>query len=131
MSRTFTIAGTAMKDGKRTWRFASGKAAGREAVLKRTGFTDIQLVDLPSAMSREDAIKHLATLNITAEMPKTGRKPSAKAATPAEEGARELLDAVADTAPAAEPAAAPARRQYRGGGDRRRIGYAAAETQSQ
>ena len=95
MSRTFTIAGTAMKDGKRTWRFASGKAAGREAVLKRTGFTDIQLVDLPTAMSREDAIKHLATLNITAEMPKTGRKPSkADAAGTVEAGAKALLDAV-------------------------------------
>ena len=105
MSKTFTIAGTAMKDGKRTFRFASGNSKTREVTLTRTGFTDIQLVDLPSAMSREDAIKHLATLNITAEMPKTGRKPSAKAATPAEEGARELLDALADTTPAAEPVA--------------------------
>ena len=107
MSRTFTIAGTAMKDGKRTWRFASGKAAAREAVLKRTGFTDIQLVDLPQAMSREDATKHLATLNITAEMPKTGRKPSEnKSAGTVEAGAKALLDAVAQTEQPKETVAA-------------------------
>lgn len=98
MIKTYTIAGTAMKDGKRTWRFASGKIKAREIVLKRTGFSDIQLVELPTEMSRDDAIKHLATMNITAEMPKTGRKPGIKSATPAEEGARELLDAIAEPA---------------------------------
>lgn len=105
MSKTFTIAGTAMKDGKRTWRFASGKSAEREAVLKRTGFSDIQLIELPNAMTREDAIKHLATLNITAEMPKTGRRPDP---TKVEAAARELLDAVNEQVPDAagtEPAA--------------------------
>jgi hypothetical protein len=107
MTKTFTIAGTAIKDGRRTWRFASGKLKAREAVLVRTGFTDIQLIELPGAMSREQAIEHLATLNITAEMPKTGRKPGTAAATPAEEGARELLDAIADAAPASEPVAEP------------------------
>lgn len=100
MSRTFTVAGTSSFKGQVTYRFASGKAKTRAAVLERNEHTDVNMIDLPMAMTKEDAIAHLNGLGITAVLPKTGRTPKAKTT---DEAARELLDAV--NADVAAPAA--------------------------
>ena len=103
MSRTFTVAGTSSFKGVVTYRFASGTAKARKAVLERNEHTDVNMIDLPNAMSKDDAIAHLNGLGITAVLPKTGRTPKAKTTETVEAGAKALLDAVADTAePAAE-----------------------------
>lgn len=73
-SKTYTIAGTSTLNGATTFRFATGKATVRAGVLKRGGHTDIALQDLPSAMTKEDAIKFLEKGGITAVLPKSGRK---------------------------------------------------------
>lgn len=107
MARTYTVAGTSSFKGQVTYRFASGKAKTRVAVLERNEHTDVNMIDLPSAMTKEQAIAHLNGLGITAVLPKTGRTPNAKTT---EDAAKELLDAVnesvaADTAsPAEKPA---------------------------
>lgn len=103
MARTYTVAGTSNFKGQITYRFASGKAKAREAVLVRNEHTDVNMIDLPTAMTKEDAIAHLNGIGITAVLPKTGRTPKAKTV---EDAARELLDAVNDsvTASTDEPA---------------------------
>lgn len=55
MSKLFTVAGFSTLDGVRKTRVANGLAA-RIAKLTRTGHTDIQLFELPSAMTKEEAI---------------------------------------------------------------------------
>lgn len=103
MARTYTVAGTSNFKGQITYRFASGKAKARIAVLERNEHTDVNMIDLPTAMTKEDAIAHLNGIGITAVLPKTGRTPKAKTV---EDAARELLDAVNDavTETANEPA---------------------------
>jgi hypothetical protein len=103
MARTYTVAGTSNFKGQITYRFASGKAKAREAVLVRNEHTDVNMIDLPMAMTKEDAIAHLNGIGITAVLPKTGRTPKVKTV---EDAARELLDAVNDsvTESADEPA---------------------------
>ena len=103
MSRTFTVAGTSNLNGVVTYRFASSTAKARKAVLERDNHTDVNLIDLPNPMSKDDAIAHLNSIGITAVLPKTGRTPKAKTTETVEAGAKALLDAVADV-----PAEAPA-----------------------
>jgi hypothetical protein len=57
---TYTIAGYSTKNGQRKFRVANGSAAARAAVLRRDGHTEITLVDLPNAMTREQAEAHMA-----------------------------------------------------------------------
>lgn len=75
-TKTFSIAGTSTLSGVNTYRFATGKATVRAGVLKRNGHTDIALQDLPSAMTKADAIAFLTQAGITAIVPKSGRKPA-------------------------------------------------------
>lgn len=91
MARTYTVAGTSSFKGQVTYRFASGKAKAREAVLVRNEHTDVNMIDLPSEMTKDQAIAHLNGIGITAVLPKTGRTPKIKTTNDA---ARELLDAV-------------------------------------
>ena len=59
--KTFTVAGTSkFKDGYKV-RFANDLM--RTKNLTKSGHTDIVLVELPQAMSKLDAIKHIATLD--------------------------------------------------------------------
>lgn len=76
-SKTYTIAGTSSKDGVNTYRFATGKATVRAGVLKRNGHTDIALRDLPSPMTKDDAVAYLQKEGIAAVVPKSGRKAAA------------------------------------------------------
>jgi hypothetical protein len=100
MARTFTVAGTSIKDGTLTYRFASGTAKARAAVLERNEHTEVKMIDLPSAMTKDAAIAHLNGLGITAVLPKTGRKPAEDKAV--EDGAKALLAAVEQTDQPAE-----------------------------
>ena len=73
MSKLFTIAGTSTLNGANTFRFATGKVNVRTAKLKRHGHTDVDLIQLPSSMSKEDAVAFLVSQGREAVIP-TNRK---------------------------------------------------------
>ena len=56
MSKLFTVAGTSVLEGTIKFRVANGTAAARTKVLEKNGHTEIFLQDLPTAMSKEDAM---------------------------------------------------------------------------
>jgi hypothetical protein len=63
--KTFTVAGTATNaDGTVKARFANDLVA-RIKILNKAGCTDINLVELPSAMTKLQALQHLQSLGIT------------------------------------------------------------------
>jgi hypothetical protein len=80
MSKTFTIAGIATKDGQTRLHVSNGSAEQRTTILGRQGWTDITFVTLPEAMEREAAVAHLASLGMVADT-KPAKEP--KAAKPA------------------------------------------------
>ena len=64
--KTFTVAGTATNaDGTVKVRFANDLVA-RIKILNKNKCTSINLVELPRAMSKLEALQHLQTLGITA-----------------------------------------------------------------
>jgi hypothetical protein len=65
MSKLFTVAGTSVLDGVKTYRFANDMS--RVKVLERVGHTDVNLIELPKAMDKEAAVAFLATKGITAD----------------------------------------------------------------
>ena len=63
--KLFTVAGTATNpDGTTKARFANDMVA-RIKILNKAGCTNINLVELPSPMTKLDALAHLQTLGIT------------------------------------------------------------------
>ena len=84
MSKTFTFAGTCVVEGATVYKFAND--ANRAAVLAKLGATNINIVELPSAMDKEAAVAFLATKGITADKAVKAAKPvkvkTVKAATP-------------------------------------------------
>lgn len=63
--KTFTVAGTAKNaDGTVKARFANDLVA-RVKILNKAGCTDINLVELPRAMTKLEALQHLQTLGMT------------------------------------------------------------------
>ncbi len=60
-NQTFTVAGTSKHNGQFKVRFANDMM--RTKNLTKSGHTDIVLVELPQAMTKLDAIKHIATLD--------------------------------------------------------------------
>jgi uncharacterized protein YoaH (UPF0181 family) len=68
MSKTeklFTVAGTAKNaDGTVKARFANDLVA-RIKILNKAGCTDINLVELPQAMTKLEALQHLQSMGIT------------------------------------------------------------------
>jgi hypothetical protein len=63
--KTFTVAGTATNpDGTVKARFANDLVA-RIKILNKAGCTDINLMELPSAMTKLEALQHLQSLGIT------------------------------------------------------------------
>lgn len=60
-NQTFTVAGTSKHNGGFKVRFANDMM--RIKNLTKSGHTDIVLVELPKAMTKLDAIKHIATLD--------------------------------------------------------------------
>jgi hypothetical protein len=74
MSKLFSVAGVSTLAGERTFRFAN--TMDRVKGLLRSGHTDVELMELPTAMTKEDAVAYLATKGVTAEL-KSVRKSSA------------------------------------------------------
>lgn len=63
--KLFTVAGTATNpDGTTKVRFANDLVA-RIKILNKAGCTDINLVELPQAMTKLEALKHLQVLGMT------------------------------------------------------------------
>jgi hypothetical protein len=63
--KLFSVAGTAKNaDGTVKARFANDLVA-RIKILNKAGCTDINLVELPRAMTKLEALQHLQTLGIT------------------------------------------------------------------
>jgi len=61
MSKLFTVAGVSTLNGSVDLRFTNHLNT-RKTVLAKNGHTDINLIELPKAMSKEDAIAHLASV---------------------------------------------------------------------
>lgn len=74
MAKLFTIAGTSVLNGVRTYRFASGNVKTRIGVLRRNEHIDIQLLELPNPMEKDAAIQWLNSQGIDAAVPVTGRR---------------------------------------------------------
>jgi hypothetical protein len=65
LEKTFTVAGTATNaDGTAKARFANDLVA-RIKILNKAGCTNINLVELPSPMTKLQALQHLQSLGIT------------------------------------------------------------------
>jgi hypothetical protein len=79
MEKLFTVAGTSRRNGTVKFRF-SNDMKGRIPMLERTGHTEIQLVELPAAMTKEDAIVYLTQLGFAAD--DKPAKPARAAQTP-------------------------------------------------
>lgn len=63
--KTFTVIGTAMHKGVTKVRFANDLVA-RIKILTKAGCSDINLIELPTPMSKLDALKHFQSLgNLT------------------------------------------------------------------
>lgn len=58
-TKTFTVGGLSVLNGVAKVRFANGKAVDRAKVLTRSGHTNIQLYDLPEAMTKEQIRDYL------------------------------------------------------------------------
>ena len=76
MSKTFGFAGTCVVEGVSVYKFAND--ANRAAVLAKLGATDVNIIALPQAMNKDDAVAYLASQGITA-----GWRRAAAIATPA------------------------------------------------
>jgi hypothetical protein len=64
-NKLFTVAGTATNpDGTTKARFANDMVA-RVKILSKAGCTNINLVELPRAMTKLDALAHLQSIGIT------------------------------------------------------------------
>ncbi|CAB4137518.1 hypothetical protein UFOVP328_34 [uncultured Caudovirales phage] len=65
--KLFTVAGTAKNaDGTVKARFANDLVA-RIKILNKAGCTDINLIELPKAMTKLEALQHLQTLGQTGD----------------------------------------------------------------
>ena len=107
--KTFTVAGTAKNsDGTVKARFANDLVA-RIKILNKAGCTDINLIELPKAMTKLEALQHLTQVGITegdagfavanklAEKSKIAKKGEVKVAA---KGAKPAKTAVKATVPA-------------------------------
>ena len=99
MSKTFTIAGIATKDGVTRLHVSNGDPTQRARILARQGWTDITFVALPKVMERQAAVDYLATRGMTvAEKParatKAAKPATTKAAKPATTKSAKKTDVV-------------------------------------
>ena len=68
MSKLFTVAGRSRCGGKVKYRFTNDRV-GRVPVMIKTGHTEIELYDLPAAMTREDATQWLIEQGVLLDTP--------------------------------------------------------------
>ena len=66
MEKLFTVAGTATQNGNTKVRFANDLVA-RIKILNKNGCTDINLVELPKAMTKLEALQYLQQQGITGD----------------------------------------------------------------
>lgn len=69
--KTFTVAGTSVKNGEKKNRFANGTAAARRKVLEKDNHSEILLVDLPKPMTQDEAIAWLNANGTATAVPAT------------------------------------------------------------
>ena len=69
--KTFTVAGTSIKNGEKKNRFANGTAVARRKVLEKDNHTEILLVDLPQPMTQDEAIAWLNANGTATAVPAT------------------------------------------------------------
>jgi precorrin-3B methylase len=62
--KLFTVAGTATQNGVTKARFANDLVA-RIKILNKSGCTNINLIELPHAMTKLQALQHLQSVGIT------------------------------------------------------------------
>ena len=67
MQKMFTVAGTSNLNGTVKFRFANDLKS-RVKVLERNGHTEINLIELPEAMTKESAIAYLESLEAPADV---------------------------------------------------------------
>ena len=79
MSKLFTVAGTSVLNGEKTYRFAN--TMDRVKGLEKSGHTEVELMELPEAMTKEAAVEFLTENGVTAEL-KSVTKTSAPAKAP-------------------------------------------------
>jgi DNA-binding transcriptional MerR regulator len=84
MSKSFTHAGVSRLDGEFKMRFAND--AGRVKVLIKNGHTDIDIIELKHAMTKEEAIQYLIDIDFATRDGVTNAE--VKAAIEAEQGKR-------------------------------------------
>lgn len=98
MSKLFTVAGFSVNESGRKFRVANGGAAARALKLQRSGHTDIQLVDLPRAMTKEEAFAYVSSEGTTpvavAMVTKAAKKDAKPVAKTKEVPAEKLLEEV-------------------------------------
>jgi hypothetical protein len=66
LEKTFTVAGTATQNGNTKVRFANDLVA-RIKILNKNGCTDINLVELPTPMTKLQALQYLTESGITGD----------------------------------------------------------------
>jgi len=66
LEKTFTVAGTATQNGNTKVRFANDLVA-RIKILNKNGCTDINLVELPTPMTKLQALQYLTEQGITGD----------------------------------------------------------------
>jgi hypothetical protein len=77
MSNTYNVAGFSTKNGKTSFRVANGSAVARTKVLERDGHTNIDLIDLPSAMTKEAAFEFASkAITVTGDVSNVAPKTS-------------------------------------------------------
>jgi hypothetical protein len=102
MSKTFTFAGTCTENGATVYKFANKASRAKE--LERFGCTNVSMVELPSAMSKEAAVEFLATKGITAERAVKAAKPATVKATKPAKATKPSVRTVIGTGAAASRA---------------------------
>ena len=107
MSKTFTFAGTCTENNTTVYKFANKASRAKE--LERFGCSNVNLVELPNTMTKEDAVAFLATKGITADKAVKAAAPKAVAVkVKAEKPVKAKLPKVATNPRGAEAAAANA-----------------------
>ena len=77
MDKTYTIAGVSTQGKITKFRVCNGDKDARYKVLERNGCTEINLIDLPSAMSKIDAINYYKSLHPTSDSIRMPNEPAA------------------------------------------------------
>jgi hypothetical protein len=69
MDKKWTLAGTAVQNGEVSWRFGTNDLDARKRNLERAGFSDVRLVQLPQAMTREEAMQYVQAHGLLEHVP--------------------------------------------------------------